>query len=170
MNWNRRYAIKSYLLSTVWTAPVLALLLKQATFRLTSMENFHGTARNAAAVADVLALRSYFPGFGLRLAPSGSFLVTETRSRGLNRFVGDVFECIKMTPPCRLFADRSLDRRSAASAARSCILRMGVILRPDEHTLFVQTARSCRMREGRGPATGIRDRTTPDPEFPKGVP
>jgi len=50
MNWNRRYAIKSYLLSTVWTAPVLALLLKQATFRLTSMENFHGTARNAAAV------------------------------------------------------------------------------------------------------------------------
>ena len=40
MNWNRRYAIKSYLLSTIWTAPVVALLLEQATFRLTSMENF----------------------------------------------------------------------------------------------------------------------------------
>ena len=55
MNWNRRYAIKSYLLSTVWTAPVLALVLKQATFQLTSMENFRGTARNAAPCADVLA-------------------------------------------------------------------------------------------------------------------
>ena len=40
MNWNRRYAIKSYLLSTIWTAPVVALVLEQATFRLTSMENF----------------------------------------------------------------------------------------------------------------------------------
>ena len=38
MNWNRRYAIKSYLLSTIWTAPVVALLLEQVTFRL--MENF----------------------------------------------------------------------------------------------------------------------------------
>ena len=40
MNWNRRYAIKSYLLSTIWTAPVVALVLEQATFRLTSMVNF----------------------------------------------------------------------------------------------------------------------------------
>ena len=40
MNWNRRYAIKSYLLSTIWTAPVVALVLEQATFRLTSTENF----------------------------------------------------------------------------------------------------------------------------------
>lgn len=40
MNWNRRYAIKSYLLSTIWTAPVVALVLEQATFRLMSMENF----------------------------------------------------------------------------------------------------------------------------------
>jgi uncharacterized membrane protein len=40
MNWNRRYAIKSYLLSTIWTAPVVALVLEQVTFRLTSMENF----------------------------------------------------------------------------------------------------------------------------------
>ena len=40
MNWNRWYAIKSYLLSTIWTAPVVALVLEQATFRLTSMENF----------------------------------------------------------------------------------------------------------------------------------
>ena len=40
MNWNRRYAIRSYLLSTIWTAPVVALILEQATFRLMSMENF----------------------------------------------------------------------------------------------------------------------------------
>jgi uncharacterized membrane protein len=40
MNWNRRYAIKSYLFSTIWTAPVVALLLEQATFRFTSIENF----------------------------------------------------------------------------------------------------------------------------------
>ena len=40
MNWNRRYAIRSYLLSTIWTAPVAALVLEQATFRLTSMVNF----------------------------------------------------------------------------------------------------------------------------------
>ena len=40
MNWNRRYAIKSYLLSTIWTAPVVALALEQATFRLMSIEKF----------------------------------------------------------------------------------------------------------------------------------
>jgi hypothetical protein len=40
MNWNRRYAIKSYLLSTIWTPPVVALVLEQATFRLTSVKNF----------------------------------------------------------------------------------------------------------------------------------
>jgi hypothetical protein len=40
MNWNRRYAIKSYLLSTIWTAPVVALVLEQATFRFMSMVNF----------------------------------------------------------------------------------------------------------------------------------
>ena len=40
MNWNRRYAIKSYLLSTIWTVPLVALVLEQATFRLTSKENF----------------------------------------------------------------------------------------------------------------------------------
>ena len=34
MKWNRRYAIKSYLLSTVWTAPVVALVLEQITFRI----------------------------------------------------------------------------------------------------------------------------------------
>src|SRR5690348_9548379 len=34
MRWNRWYAIRSYLLSTVWTAPVIALLLEQATFRI----------------------------------------------------------------------------------------------------------------------------------------
>src|SRR5271169_2147415 len=34
MSWSRRYAIQSYLLSTVWIAPVLALVLEQLTFRL----------------------------------------------------------------------------------------------------------------------------------------
>ena len=34
MNWSRRYAIKSYLRSTVWTAPVIALVLEQITFRV----------------------------------------------------------------------------------------------------------------------------------------
>jgi uncharacterized membrane protein len=34
MSWSQRYAAKSYLLSAVWTAPVIALLLEQATFRI----------------------------------------------------------------------------------------------------------------------------------------
>jgi uncharacterized membrane protein len=34
MNWSRRYAIRSYLRSTVWTAPVIALVLEQITFRI----------------------------------------------------------------------------------------------------------------------------------------
>src|SRR6516225_5483869 len=34
MNWSRRYAIRTYLRSTVWTAPVIALVLEQITFRV----------------------------------------------------------------------------------------------------------------------------------------
>src|SRR5271167_3503735 len=34
LNWSRRYAIKSYLLSTVWIAPVVALSFEQVTFRI----------------------------------------------------------------------------------------------------------------------------------------
>jgi uncharacterized membrane protein len=34
MSWSRRYAIKSYLLSAIWTAPVIALAIEQVTFRL----------------------------------------------------------------------------------------------------------------------------------------
>jgi uncharacterized membrane protein len=34
VNWSRRYAIRSYLLSAVWTAPVVALVLEQATYRI----------------------------------------------------------------------------------------------------------------------------------------
>lgn len=34
MNWSRRYAIRSYLLSTVWIAPVVALVLEQLIFRI----------------------------------------------------------------------------------------------------------------------------------------
>jgi uncharacterized membrane protein len=34
LNWSRRYAIKSYILSTVWIAPVLALAFEQVTFRI----------------------------------------------------------------------------------------------------------------------------------------
>ena len=33
MTWNRWYALKSYLRSTIWTVPVLALMLEQITFR-----------------------------------------------------------------------------------------------------------------------------------------
>jgi uncharacterized membrane protein len=36
VTWSRWYAIRSYLRSAVWTAPVLALALEQATFRLAS--------------------------------------------------------------------------------------------------------------------------------------
>ncbi|MGC1190642.1 MAG: DUF2254 domain-containing protein, partial [Candidatus Binatus sp.] len=34
MSWSRRYAIRSYLLSTVWIAPVVALVLEQLIFRI----------------------------------------------------------------------------------------------------------------------------------------
>ena len=34
MSWSRRYAIRSYLLSTVWIAPVVALVLEQMVFRI----------------------------------------------------------------------------------------------------------------------------------------
>jgi len=34
MSWSHRYAIKSYLLSAVWTAPVIAVVLEQATVRI----------------------------------------------------------------------------------------------------------------------------------------
>jgi uncharacterized membrane protein len=34
MSWSRWYAIKSYVLSTLWIAPVIALVLQQATFRI----------------------------------------------------------------------------------------------------------------------------------------
>lgn len=52
LNWNRRYAIKSYILSTVWIAPVVALAVEQATLRI--------------AIAYQFDL-GWFPGF----APSG---------------------------------------------------------------------------------------------------
>ena len=34
MTWSRRYAIRSYLMSAIWTAPVLALIFEQVTFRI----------------------------------------------------------------------------------------------------------------------------------------
>jgi uncharacterized membrane protein len=52
LNWNRRYAIKSYILSTVWIAPVVALAVEQVTLRI--------------AIAYQFDL-GWFPGF----APSG---------------------------------------------------------------------------------------------------
>jgi len=36
LTWGRRYAVTSYLRSAVWTAPVIALALEQATFRIAS--------------------------------------------------------------------------------------------------------------------------------------
>ena len=38
MNWSHRYAAKSYLLSAVWTAPVIALLIEQITFRIAYLQ------------------------------------------------------------------------------------------------------------------------------------
>src|SRR5215469_1937651 len=34
LGWSRRYAISSYLLSTVWIAPIFALVFEQVTFRI----------------------------------------------------------------------------------------------------------------------------------------
>ncbi|HBZ70482.1 MAG TPA: DUF2254 domain-containing protein [Deltaproteobacteria bacterium] len=34
MSWSLRYAIKSYVLSAIWTAPVIAVVLEQVTFRI----------------------------------------------------------------------------------------------------------------------------------------
>jgi len=50
MSWSRRYTIKSYLLSAIWTAPVIALALEQVTFRF--------------AYANRLDF-GFFPGFAL---------------------------------------------------------------------------------------------------------
>ena len=41
MSWSSRYAIKSYLLSTVWIAPVIALALEQPTFRIAYTYQLH---------------------------------------------------------------------------------------------------------------------------------
>jgi uncharacterized membrane protein len=40
MNWSRKYELKSYLLSAVWTAPVVALAFEQATFRIAYLSGF----------------------------------------------------------------------------------------------------------------------------------
>jgi uncharacterized membrane protein len=34
MRWNLRYAIRSYLLSTIWVAPMIAIVLEQLTIRI----------------------------------------------------------------------------------------------------------------------------------------
>lgn len=66
MHWNRRYAIKSYLLSTVWTAPVIAVLFEQVTFRIAYLNqlDFGGIPgfvidrEGALAVADYVVASS----------------------------------------------------------------------------------------------------------------
>jgi uncharacterized membrane protein len=40
LNWSRRYAIKSYILSTVWIAPVVALAVEQVTLRIAHAYQF----------------------------------------------------------------------------------------------------------------------------------
>lgn len=40
LNWSRRYAIKSYILSTVWIAPVAALAVEQVTLRIAHAYQF----------------------------------------------------------------------------------------------------------------------------------
>jgi uncharacterized membrane protein len=38
MSWSRRYAVRSYLQSAIWTVPVFALILEQATFRIAHVQ------------------------------------------------------------------------------------------------------------------------------------
>lgn len=61
MSWSRRYAIRSYLLSTVWIAPVVALALEQTVFRIAYayqldlgwFPGFHAAGREGTiAIAD----------------------------------------------------------------------------------------------------------------------
>jgi uncharacterized membrane protein len=60
MHWNRWYTFKSYIASTVWSAPVVALLLEQIVFRTAYawqldygwLPGFSLTREGAAAVAD----------------------------------------------------------------------------------------------------------------------
>ena len=69
MNWNLRYAVMSYLRSTLWTAPVIALVLEQITFRFAYLHQldfgyipgfvFGGTSTTAAADF-IIALMSSF--------------------------------------------------------------------------------------------------------------
>jgi uncharacterized membrane protein len=40
LNWSRRYAIRSYILSTVWIAPVVALAVEQVTLRIADAYHF----------------------------------------------------------------------------------------------------------------------------------
>src|SRR5262249_54024790 len=62
MHWNRRYAIKSYIGSTVWSAPVVAFLLEQIIFRTAYtwqidfgwVPGFYLPGEGAAAVADYI--------------------------------------------------------------------------------------------------------------------
>ena len=69
MNWNLRYAIISYLRSTIWTAPAIAFALEQATFRIAYVEQLDfgyipgfvfGGAATIAATDYVIALMISF--------------------------------------------------------------------------------------------------------------
>jgi hypothetical protein len=40
MNWNLRYTIRSYIRSTIWIVPVIALALEQATWRIAHAYQF----------------------------------------------------------------------------------------------------------------------------------
>lgn len=69
MNWNLRYAIISYLRSTIWIAPVIALALEQATYRIAYVSHFdlgfvpgfvfNGAATIAAADYVITAMISF---------------------------------------------------------------------------------------------------------------
>jgi len=61
MNWSRRYAIRSYLRSTVWTAPVIALVLEQITFRIAYFRgiDFGGIPGFVIGRSGTLALADY---------------------------------------------------------------------------------------------------------------
>jgi hypothetical protein len=40
MNWNFRYTIRSYVRSTIWIVPVIALALEQVTWRIAHAYQF----------------------------------------------------------------------------------------------------------------------------------
>jgi hypothetical protein len=55
MTWNRWYAFRSYLRSSLWIVPFIALLLEQVTFRVIyGAENFQIARRSRAMIDNLM--------------------------------------------------------------------------------------------------------------------